>query len=66
MSQTNFTPHLVNLQKREEAIIQRCVEEKGLGGKGFSAAVRLIIHEWDAYQRMMDFADREYWLGSEE
>ncbi len=65
MNQTQFTPHLVNLQKTEEAIILRCIQDKGLGAKGFSAAVRLIVHEWDATQRMMDFFDRETWMERE-
>lgn len=43
-----FMPRFVNLEKRDYWIVRGAAEEKGLGLKGFSAALRLIIREWEA------------------
>jgi hypothetical protein len=63
---SHYIQHMVNLHKTEEAIIQRCAEKKGLGTKGFSAALRLIVREWDDYRRVFDIAEMDYLLGNEE
>ncbi len=43
-----FMPRCVNLEKRDYWIVRAAAAEKGLGLKGFSAALRLIIREWEA------------------
>ncbi len=46
MSQRRFFPHLVNLNQLETEIIHNYAAEKGLGRRGFSAALRRIVREW--------------------
>ncbi len=45
-----YVQRFVNLEKQDYWIVKRLAEEKGLGLKGFSAALRLIIREWHATQ----------------
>ena len=40
----------VTLEERDYSTVRNYALEKGLGEKGFSAAVRLIIREWEALQ----------------
>ncbi len=47
----NFSPKIVNLTAKEIDAVWELAEEKGLGQKGFSAAVRMIIREWMKYVR---------------
>ena len=47
---SKYARRLVNLEQTDIRIVQRTAREKGLGGKGFSAALRLIIREWQAQQ----------------
>ena len=42
----SFQPRMINFSTKEYNIVSQVVRDKGLGGKGFSAAVRLIINEW--------------------
>ena len=42
----NYIPRMINFSSKEFEIVNDVVLKKGLGGKGFSAAVRLIINEW--------------------
>jgi hypothetical protein len=37
---------MVNLEARDYLLIRQVAQEKGLGKKGFSAALRLIVREW--------------------
>jgi hypothetical protein len=46
---------MVNLDESAYTIVARVIHERGLGGRGFSKAVRLIIREWDELQRDNDF-----------
>ena len=49
---SKYVRRLVNLEHSDYWIIQRTAREKGLGGKGFSAALRLIIREWESMQNV--------------
>ena len=46
---TEYLQRIVNLERRDYDAIKKVTCEKGLGGKGFSAALRLIIHEWETF-----------------
>jgi hypothetical protein len=41
----------VVLEKVDRKIVQKFADKKGLGKRGFSAALRMIIREWDDYDR---------------
>jgi len=43
---TDYLQRIVNLERRDYDTIKQVAQDKGLGGKGFSAALRLIIREW--------------------
>ena len=43
-----YITRLVNLEQSDYWIVKRIAQERGLGGKGFSAALRMIIREWFA------------------
>ena len=45
-----YIPRIVNLTLQDYTIVRRLASEKGLGSKGFSAALRMIIREWSALQ----------------
>lgn len=55
-----FMPRFVNLEKGDYWIVKRAAEERGLGLKGFSAALRLIIREWQAAQSAAQPAEPEH------
>ena len=46
---TEFLQRVVNLERRDYDAIKKVAQKKGLGGKGFSAALRLIIREWGTF-----------------
>jgi hypothetical protein len=46
---TEYLQRIVNLERRDYDAIKKVACEKGLGGKGFSAALRLIIREWETF-----------------
>ena len=46
MPTTRYIQRLVNLEPRDFHLIRRYAQEKGLGSKGFSAALRIIVREW--------------------
>ena len=47
-----YIPRMVNLTQREYQIIKQVAEERTLGTRGFSTALRLIVREWaDLTQR---------------
>jgi hypothetical protein len=41
---------IVLLDEQDWWTVQRAAREKGLGRRGYSNALRLIIREWDYYQ----------------
>ena len=43
---TDYLQRIVNLERRDYDLIKQVAQDKGLGKKGFSAALRLIIREW--------------------
>ena len=43
---TDYLQRIVNLERRDYDTIKQVAQDKGLGKKGFSAALRLIIREW--------------------
>ena len=54
---TDYIHRMVSLEKLDYRIVRQAADERGLGGKGFSAALRLIIREWNALnQRSPDRA----------
>ena len=48
--QREYVPRMINLERSDYQIVKRMAEERGLGDKGFSAALRMIIREWQNYQ----------------
>ena len=48
--QREYVPRMINLERSDYQIVKRMAEERGLGDKGFSAALRMIIREWLNYQ----------------
>ena len=55
---TVYLQRIVNLERRDYDAIKQVAQEKGLGGKGFSAALRLIIREWQDLKSKMVFPNR--------
>ena len=49
--QTPYIQRMVNLEPLDYRIVRRLAERKGLGKRGFSAALRLIVREWDYFTR---------------
>ena len=47
-----YVPRMINLEKTDYDTVRRLAEERGLGAKGFSAALRMIIREWSQLQLM--------------
>jgi hypothetical protein len=45
----DYIPRIVNLTLQDYRTVRRLANEKGLGSKGFSAALRMIIREWQAF-----------------
>ena len=45
-----YVPGMINLEQSDYNIVRRLAEERGLGEKGFSAALRMIIREWAQLQ----------------
>ena len=48
--QRDYVPRMINLERSDYLIVKRMAVERGLGDKGFSAALRMIIREWQDYQ----------------
>ena len=44
-----YLARIVNLTSDDYITVRRFADDKGLGSRGFSAALRMIIREWDAY-----------------
>jgi hypothetical protein len=45
-----YVPRMINLEPSDYQIVRRVADDRGLGDKGFSAALRMIIREWSEYQ----------------
>jgi hypothetical protein len=45
---TDYIHRMVSLEKLDYRIVRQTVGERVLGGKGFSAALRIIIRKWIA------------------
>jgi hypothetical protein len=41
-----YIPQMFNLEVNDLRVIRQVADQKGLGDKGFSAALRSIIREW--------------------
>jgi len=48
---TQYVTRLVKLAPQDYLTVRRLADEKCLAGKGFSAALRMIIREWDILRR---------------
>ena len=42
----DYVQRMVNLERSDYDLVKQYAKECGLGNRGFSAAVRLIIREW--------------------
>ena len=49
MDEPRYISRIVNLTIQDYLTIRRLAEEEGLGQKGFSNALRLIIQDWLAF-----------------
>ena len=45
-----YFPRMINLESKDYQIVRRVADQRGLGEKGFSAALRMIIREWQEFQ----------------
>ena len=45
-----YVPRRINFEQSDYNIVRRLAIERGLGEKGFSAALRMIIREWQQLQ----------------
>ena len=43
-----YIPRMVNLEVNDVRLIRQVAEEQKFGSKGFSAALRLIIRDWQS------------------
>jgi hypothetical protein len=46
----DYVPRMINLEQSDYQLVRRVANELGLGDKGFSAALRMIIREWQEFQ----------------
>jgi len=49
---------MINLEAQDYQVIRRVADQRGLGEKGFSAAPRMIIREWQDFQFEEPFSSR--------
>ena len=52
-----YIPQMVNLEVNDVRLIRQVAEEQKLGEKGFSAALRLIIHDWQSQHKLLKSLD---------
>jgi hypothetical protein len=45
-----YVPRMINLEPSDYQVVRRVADQRGLGEKGFSAALRMIIREWQEFQ----------------
>jgi len=55
---TDYLQRIVNLERRDYDTIKQVAQDKGLGKKGFSAALRLIIREWQNLKSKINYPSR--------
>jgi hypothetical protein len=46
----DYVPRMINLERSDYQIVRQMAEERGLGEKGLSAAIRMIIRDWQEFQ----------------
>ena len=49
-----YLPQMVNLEVNDIRVVQEVAEQEGLGGRGFSAALRKIIRDWENSKRIVE------------
>ena len=49
--QRERVPRMINLERSDYQIVKRMAEKRGLVDKGFSAALRMIIREWQEFDQ---------------
>ena len=59
MTPIKYIARIVNLEPLDYKIIRDFAQEKGLGGKGFSAALRIIVRDWHSL-RLLAMSDEKY------
>ena len=52
-----YIPQMVNLEVNDVRLIRQVAEEQKFGSKGFSAALRLIIRDWQSQHEFPKFLD---------
>ncbi len=52
-----YIPQMVNLEVNDVRLIRQVAEEQKLGDKGFSAALRLIIRDWQSQHKQLKSLD---------
>ena len=45
-----YVPRMINLEQSDYQVVRRVADQRGLGEKGVSAALRMIIREWQEFQ----------------
>lgn len=55
---TDYLQRIVNLERRDYDTIKQVAQDKGLGKKGFSAVLRLIIREWQDLKTKINYPIR--------
>jgi hypothetical protein len=55
---TEYIRRIVNLEPRDYDAIKQHAEDQGLGKKGFSVALRLIIREWQEFKTVLNCLER--------
>ena len=45
-----YVPRMINLEPSDYQVVRRVADQRGFGEKGFSAALRMIIREWQEFQ----------------
>jgi hypothetical protein len=45
---SDYVPRLINLEQSDYQVVRRVADQRGLGEKGFSAALKRILHEPDS------------------
>jgi hypothetical protein len=46
----DYVPRMIKFEQSDYQLVRRVANERGLGDKGFSAAQRMIIREWQEFQ----------------